>query len=208
MVSAMAADSIGRVARPLGGDQKALIREGAAQLFAQRGYHATSIQDICDAIGLGRGALYHHIRSKEQLLFEISSLGLDELFEISTDIFDQPLCAAEKLRLLSRALMRNIADNRAALAVYFREVDLMSSEYRTPLVERRAGYEALWQKIIDDGVCAGEFAASDPVLVKGLLGMHNYSYLWMRADGRLTPEEIADRFCDVLLEGLSGGVER
>ena len=53
-------------------------------------------------------------------------------------------------------------------------------------------------------VADGEFAASDPVLVKGLLGMHNYSYLWMREDGRLTPEEIADRFCDILLGGLTG----
>jgi TetR/AcrR family transcriptional regulator, cholesterol catabolism regulator len=42
------------------------------------------------------------------------------------------------------------------------------------------------------------------VLVKGLLGMHNYSYLWMREDGRLTPEEVADRFCDILLGGLTG----
>ena len=203
-MTALAADSIPRVARPRGGDQKEFIREGAAQLFARRGYHATSIQDICDAVGLGRGALYHHIRSKEHLLFEISMLGLDELLEISLEIASQPLTASEKLRKLSRTLMRNIADNRAALTVYLREVDLMSPEYRTPLVERRAGYQALWQRIIDEGVADGEFAASDPVLVKGLLGMHNYSYLWMREDGRLTPEEIADRFCDILLGGLTG----
>ncbi len=158
---------------------------------------------MAPGVGLGRGALYHHIRSKEQLLFEISMLGLDELLEISLDIASQPLTASEKLRKLSRALMRNIADNRAALTVYLREVDLMSPEYRTPLVERRAGYQALWQRIIDEGVAEGEFVASDPVLVKGLLGMHNYSYLWMREDGRLTPEEIADRFCDILTGGLT-----
>lgn len=203
-MSALGVDRHRRTARPRGGDQKAFIRERAAQLFAQRGYHATSIQDICEAVGLGRGALYHHIRSKEQLLFEISTLGLDELFELSFAIADQPLTASEKLRKLSRTLMRNIADNRAALTVYLREVDLMSREYRTPLVERRAGYEALWQRIIDEGVADGEFAASDPVLIKGLLGMHNYSYLWMRENGRLTPEEVADRFCDILLGGLTG----
>ena len=48
----------------------------------------------------------------------------------------------------------------------------------------------------------GEFVEPDPVVVKGLLGMHNYSYLWLREGGRLTPEEVGDRFCDVILAGL------
>jgi AcrR family transcriptional regulator len=193
------------VARPIGGDQKAAIREGAARLFAERGYHATGIAEICEAVGLGRGALYHHIGSKEELLFEISSLGLDELFEVSEAILAEPLGAAEKLRRLSRTLMRNLAENRAALTVYFRELDLMSAEYRSRLVERRAGYQVLWEGVLAEGVERGEFIAPDPVVVKGLLGMHNYSYLWLREDGRLTPEEIGDRFCDVVLAGLEVG---
>jgi AcrR family transcriptional regulator len=190
------------VARPHGGDQKAAIRAGAARLFAERGYHATGITEICDAVGLGRGALYHHIGSKEELLFEISSMGLDELFEVSEAIVAEPLGAGEKLRRLSRTLMRNLAENRAALTVYFRELDLMSPEYRSRLVARRAGYQVLWEGVLAEGVASGEFVAPDPVVVKGLLGMHNYAYLWLREDGRLTPEEIGDRFCDVVLAGL------
>jgi len=190
------------VARPRRGDQKTAIREQAARLFAERGYHATGIQDICEAVGLGRGALYHHIHSKEELLFEISMLGLDELLEVSGEIATERLAASEKLRRLSRALMRNIAENRMALTVYFRELDLMSPKYRGELVERRADYQNLWQRILEEGAANGEFDAVDPVLVKGLLGMHNHSYLWMREGGRLSPEQIADRFCDVLLGGL------
>lgn len=183
-------------------ERKSAIREQAARLFAERGYHATGIGDICDAVGLGRGALYHHIGSKEELLFEISMLGLDELFEVSERIAAEPLPASEKLRRLSRVLMRNIAANRAALTVYFRELDLMSPGYRDRLVARRARYQDLWQRILDEGVAAGELEPVDPVLVKGLLGMHNHSYLWLREGGRLAPEEVADRFCDVLLDGL------
>jgi TetR/AcrR family transcriptional regulator, cholesterol catabolism regulator len=190
------------VARPRGGDQKAAIREGAARLFAERGYHATGIEEICEAVGLGRGTLYHHIGSKEELLFEISSLGLDELFEVSEAIVAEPIGPSEKLRRLSRALMRNIADNRAALTVYLRELDLMSPGYRDLLVARRAGYQVIWESVLAEGVEAGEFVTPDPVFVKGVLGMHNYSYLWLREDGRLTPEEVGDRFCDVLLGGL------
>jgi hypothetical protein len=99
--------------------------------------------------------------------------------------------------------MRNIADNRAALTVYLRELDLMSPGYRDRLVARRAGYQVIWEGVLAEGVERGEFHSPDPVFVKGVLGMHNYSYLWLREDGRLTPEEVGDRFCDVLLAGLN-----
>jgi hypothetical protein len=79
----------------------------------------------------------------------------------------------------------------------------MSPEYRDRLVARRAGYQVIWEGVLADGVERGEFLAPDPVFVKGVLGMHNYSYLWLREDGRLTPEEVGDRFCDVLLAGLN-----
>ncbi|HWH19777.1 MAG TPA: hypothetical protein VN671_04530, partial [Solirubrobacterales bacterium] len=93
-------------------------------------------------------------------------------------------------------------------------LDLMSPEYRDRLVARRAGYQVIWEDVLAAGVESGEFLAPDPVFVKGVLGMHNYSYLWLREDGRLTPEQVGDRFCDVLLAGLhvaggnGGGAER
>ena len=190
------------MAAPGAVDQKAFIRARAAELFATRGYHATGIEDISRAVGLGRGALYHHIKSKEQLLFEISTLGLQDLIDVTQPIVDAGTPPPDKLREMGRALMRNIADNRHALTVCFREVDLMSAGYRGQLVEHRLVYQRQWEQVLDEGVRAGAFRPQDPVVVMGLLGMHNYSYLWLHAEGRLTPEEIADHFCDVLLDGL------
>lgn len=183
-------------------DQKAFIREQAARLFATRGYHATGIEDVSKAVGLGRGALYHHIRSKEQLLFDISTLGLQDLIDVTQPIVDATDPPTEKLRSMGRALMGNIGRNRYALTVCFREVDLMSPPFRERLVERRLAYQRQWEQVLEEGVAAGVFKSLDPVVAMGVLGMHNYSYLWLQADGRLTPEEIADRFCDVLLDGL------
>ena len=183
-------------------DPKATIREEATKLFAKNGYHATGIEDISRAVGLGRGALYHHIGSKEQLLFEISSMGLDELMTKSQAIIDQDMSASEKLRALSRVLMRNLAENQSAMTVYLREVGLMSRKYRTRLVTRRHRYEDLWTALLEEGIASGEFLDLDPTIVKGMLGMHNYAYLWLHPDGRLSPEEIADLFCSVILKGL------
>ncbi len=193
--------TIGRVAVAGVPDQKALIRERAAELFATRGYHATGIEDISQAVGLGRGALYHHIKSKEQLLFDISTLGLQDLIDITEPIVGSARDPEAKLREMGRALMRNIADNRSALTVCFREVDLMTPPYRDRLVQHRLVYQRQWEAVLDEGVAAGVFSPMDPLVVMGVLGMHNYSYLWLH-EGRLPPEAIADVFCDVLLGGL------
>ncbi len=56
--------------------------------------------------------------------------------------------------------------------------------------------------MVEDGVAAGELRPIDPIAVKGMLGMHNYAYIWIRANGRLSPDEIADEFCSMFLEGL------
>ncbi len=182
-------------------DQKAFIRERAAELFATRGYHATGIEDISRAVGLGRGALYHHIKSKEQLLFDISTLGLQDLIDLTAPIVNSELDSERKLREMGRALMRNIAENRSALTVCFREVHMMTPPYHDRLVEHRLVYQRQWESVLDEGVAAGVFRPMDPVMVMGVLGMHNYSYLWLR-DGRLSPEAVADVFGDALLGGL------
>jgi AcrR family transcriptional regulator len=181
---------------------KATIRAEATKLFARNGYHATGIDEISRAVGLGKGALYHHIGSKEELLFEISGLGLDELMDASQRIVDQDLPWAQKLRALTRVHVDNLVENRDAITVYLREVDLMSKKYRSRLVRRRHRYEDLWVKVLEEGVAAGEFRPIDPAIVKGILGMYNYGYLWLREDGRLAPEAIADLFSSLLLDGL------
>lgn len=185
-------------------DQKAFILDEAAKLFAAKGYHATGIADISEAVSLGRGALYHHIRSKEQLLFEISTLHVDELIEASEKLIqDDKLTAADKLRGMSRVLMRNISDNLPSWTVFFREVNSITGDYRATVVDRRRSYERQWADVIAEGTASGEFQSVDPVIVKGILGMHNYSYLWLTAEkGRLTPEELADVFSTVFVGGL------
>jgi AcrR family transcriptional regulator len=191
---------VARARRP---NQKEFIRQQAAQLFAKNGYHATGIQEISDAVGLGRGALYHHIRSKEDLLYEISVLHVDELIADADNVVESDLACSEKLRTLSRLLMRNIAENVADWTVFFNEVNTLSPPNRGAVVARREQYEALWARVITDGMAAGEFRDVDPVIVKGVLGMHNYSYLWIRRRGRLAPEALAALFSDVLLNGLN-----
>lgn len=181
---------------------KERILRTAAELFARKGYDATGVAEIGDAVGLGRGALYHHIESKEALLYEISVVHVRYLVGFAEDLLDLDLPPDFKVRRLSRELMRTIARNLPELTVFFHDFRALSNERAATLKELRKRFEDAWTSLLQAGVKAGIFRELPPVAVKGILGMHNYSYLWLLPHGELEPEEIADVFCDILLHGL------
>ena len=178
------------------------ILHTAAELFARNGYHATGLSELGEAVGLGRGALYYHIGSKENLLYELSVRHVEEMVAYGEKVLQSPLGAEERFRRLSRKLMRVIADNLPELTVFFREINSFSGQRHDRMVELRARFEHVWLQVLSDAEAEGVFQHGDNLTVKAVLGMHNYSYLWIDPEGALSPEEIADRFCDLLLHGL------
>ena len=189
-------------ARPRKPDQKERIRRKAAQLFAENGYHGTGVQELSEAVGLGRGALYHHIGSKAALLEDIATRHVKAVTDYGERLLDEDLSAEEKLRRLSRVQMRTLADHLPDMIVATRDVPTVKGPLRRRIIAWRDRFEAVWAAIIEEGVAKGEFVPLDPVAIKGILGMHNFGYMWVRPRGRLTPEEIADVFCDIILRGI------
>ena len=174
----------------------------AARLFAEKGYEGTGVEELSRAVGLGRGALYHHIGSKERLLFEIVTLHVLEVVEQARALLDEPVGAAERVQRLSRLTMATISAHLPEWTVFFRDLDALSGAHRRDALAARAAFEDVWHEVIGQGVSDGEFRELDPVVVKGILGMHNYAYVWMRQRGRLSSDEVADAFCSVVLDGL------
>jgi AcrR family transcriptional regulator len=184
-------------------DQKRRIREKAARLFAKNGYDATGIQELSEAVGLGRGALYHHIGSKERLLFDIMTSSAIEAVEVAEALLARDdLDAEAKIRALSRMMTATVADHLAEWTVFFRELEALRPPLRRQALAWRQRFEDVWVAVIAEGVASGEFRELDPIVVKGILGMHNHAHVWLRPRGRLAPEQIADAFCDLLLPGL------
>ncbi|MFC0453563.1 TetR/AcrR family transcriptional regulator [Rhodococcus jostii] len=175
----------------------------SAELFARSGYHGTGIADLGTAVGLGRGALYHYIGSKESVLYEISSRQLAQMNDVADELALTEPDPERRLRGLARALLRNIAEHRAEWTVFFREYHALTGGRRTRVVAARERYESHWRHAVDQGVRDGVFTPLPPLMIKGVLGMFNYSYLWLTADGARTPEEIADGFLDTLISGLA-----
>jgi AcrR family transcriptional regulator len=183
-------------------DRKAEIAHIAAELFARNGYHATGIAELGEAVGLGKGALYHHIGSKEELLFEISTRHVIDMVAYGEELLGSDLPTLEKFRRLSHRLMRTIADNRPELTTFFAEYRALTGERAKRMLELRRRFEAIWGEVLAEGVSTGVFERADPITVKGILGLHNYSYLWLDPKGRMTPEEVSDSFCALALRGL------
>lgn len=174
----------------------------AADLFARSGYHGTGIAELGQAAGLGRGALYHYIGSKEAVLYAISKDQVDKMNSYAEELLDQELEPEELLRLMARGLLSNIAGHRSEWAVFFREYTALTGERRDRVIAARERYEGYWRQTLDTGVRSGVLRQTPRLLVKGILGMLNYAYLWFEPGGELTSDEVADMFLDALIEGI------
>ncbi|KQW66105.1 MAG: TetR/AcrR family transcriptional regulator [Methylibium sp.] len=183
--------------------QRERILKTAAQLFAARGFHAVGIAELGDAVALGRGALYHHIRSKEDLLYDISREYIVDLAAHATEVARGDLPPAERLALLGDYLMQKIASHQAELTVCFREVQSLTGERHREVMALHARYEGAWKSILVDGERQGVFRPYDAIVLKGLLGMYFYSYLWLKPSGRVGPRQIAERFNSMALRALA-----
>ena len=183
--------------------QRSNIIQAAAQIFRQKGYHAASMQDIADAVGLQKASLYHHVASKQDILLEILDHALDILIADMQAVIDAGGEPEDQLRAAMRAYITRVTQEASLAAVLQLEHRNLEPRKRTAHVARRDRYDQLWRSLIRRGVEKHSFRALDERIVAfALLGVQNWIITWYRPDGALTPTEIADQFADLLLAGL------
>jgi AcrR family transcriptional regulator len=183
------------------------VYAAALRLFKQKGYHATSMQDIAAAVGLYKGSLYHYIGGKEDLLVRVFEHAMGSLLaDVERIVRDSSLPPREQLRLLIQAHVGAVASNLDALTVYLHEFRALAGESLLLVRSQRERYRELVSMVVERGVQLGEFATPDVgIATLGLLGMCNWIVQWYRPGGRLSPGEIAENFSDLLLRGLEVG---
>ena len=178
------------------------IVDTSARVFARQGYHATGIMELCAANDLGKGALYHYIGSKEELLAAIHNRVMDEVMFGADRVAE----AGGSLRAIGHAGRR--VDRRHPPLSRSR----LGLPARVPRAHRRSGrafrkrrqaYERRVEDVLRAGVATGEFRDLDPWLVaRAWLGMHNYTYLWLKPEGRLTRASVARPFAEIFMRGI------
>jgi AcrR family transcriptional regulator len=185
-------------------DRAEQVYEAALRLFREKGYHATSMQDIASQVGLYKGSLYHYIGGKEDLLVQVFERALGALLAQVEQITADEAPARVQLRRVISAHVNAVADNLDALTVYLHEWRALDGASLANVRQQRERYVSLVDGIIRRGIRAGELRAQDPrIATLAVLGMCNWLCQWYRPGGRLGPEQIGDRFADLVLDGLA-----
>jgi TetR/AcrR family transcriptional regulator, cholesterol catabolism regulator len=177
----------------------------AAELFAERGYRATTVRHIGDAAGVLSGSLYHHFDSKETILDELLSSYLTELVETYREIAAdaEPVAA---LRGLVTEAFRSLGEHRAAITVLQNERNYLRTLPRFGyLTKAEEEVRRIWITVLRDGVEAGEFRADldATVTYRFLRDSVWVAVRWFRQDGPLTPEQLADHYLHLILDGIT-----
>jgi AcrR family transcriptional regulator len=151
-----------------------------------------------------RGAsLYHHIGSKEDLLWLIASRAADEFFSAQQPILASAEATPLKLRRAIIAHVGVITRNLDASAVYFSEWRHLKKAQRTAFAKRRDEYEGLFRALMEQGIREGIFTPVDERFAARLvLSALNWTHQWYRPNGPMTADEIGSTLADMLLNGL------
>ncbi|MEK6797926.1 MAG: TetR/AcrR family transcriptional regulator [Planctomycetota bacterium] len=182
---------------------KAELLVASERLFSDRGYEATTVRDIADALGLQPGSLYAHIQTKEDLLWEILESAADRFFDAVRPVVESDLLTLEKLRRAIAAHVGVITQSARAAAIYSTEWRHLGETRRREFASRRDAYERMFRTLVHDAVCEGVFGDVDEKFGALLiLSSINWVYQWYKPDGPMPPEEIARRITDLLFNGM------
>jgi len=183
------------------------VLAAAERLFSERGYEATSVRDIAEALDLRPGSLYAHMEAKEELLWEILTTSADRFFAAVEPIAASNLVTLEKLRRAIAAHIDVITKSASAAAVYTTEWRHLAEPRRRRFAERRDAYERIFRGMVHDAVREGLFGDVDEKFATLLiLSSVNWIYQWYRPHGPMTAEEIARKITDLLFNGLRHGM--
>jgi AcrR family transcriptional regulator len=197
----------GRPGRP-GHDLESILRT-AVQLFTERGYDATSMEDLARALGIGKSAIYHHVSSKEELLRLATGRALDGLFAVAAAVGASPGRAIDRLERLVRGSVEVLAAELPFVTLLLRVHGNTRTE-RDALARRRE-FDQFTASLVKQAVADGDLRPDmDPVVTARLLfGLVNSVSEWYRpvggpgrAGSGIGDADLADAICKLAFDGL------
>ena len=183
------------------------VLDVALTLFAQRGYHGTALSQIAEELGIRTPSLYHHMRSKHELLYTIvdrTTAGVLDDFTKATAGLTDPV---ERLRAATLAYAGRHASHRREALVVNRDTACLDEPHRTEMQGRRRAHEHALRQVIIEGKATGVFAVDSPALASFAIREMCVSIArWYREDGPLGTEQVAREYTQFALRiaGYSG----
>lgn len=181
---------------------KQQIIETATKFFQEKGYHATSMLDIANELGVNKAAIYYYVKNKESILCEIFDRAMNTIEPRLMEIKHSNLPVVDKIREIIKAHILAIIEETPILTVFFTELNHLPPEHYAIVIKRRRHLENTFAEIFQEGIDAGLIRKIDVLpAVYGFLGACNWIYQWYNPEGRLKPSELAEIYSDIILNG-------
>lgn len=168
-----------------------------ARVFADRGYHATSMRDLSRASGLSLAGMYHYVSGKEELLYLIQRGCFERVVAGAETAMADQRKPVDRLRAFIRHHVTFFAAHMSEMKVLSHEADSLTGERGAEI----RGLKRRYASLLGDAIAGA--SDRDPRLAAfGVFGMMNWIYTWYRPGGRVTPEQLADTFTEIFLHGV------
>jgi len=180
------------------------ILQVATELFYQKGYEGTSLQEIAERLGIMKGSLYYYIRSKEDILFvvlnETHQSGLNNMVRMAA----VEGTALDRLRSMIYGHICYIGENLIGTAVFLNEMKSLPKESQDKILRGDVSYPKLFEKVLREGLEDGTIKSGlDPALTATIvLGSLNSTYRWLHPERPGNIQQVADYFARILISGL------
>nr|WP_210167700.1 TetR/AcrR family transcriptional regulator [Streptomyces sp. SID4946] len=176
----------------------------ATRLFAEQGYDRTSVQEIVEAAGVTKGALYHYFGSKDDLLHEVYARMLRVQQERLDHFAGMDAPVETRLREAAADVVVSTIENLDDASIFFRSMHQLSPEKHKQVRAERRRYHERFRALIEEGQKSGVFSRATPadLVVDYHFGSVHHLSTWYRPDGPLSPQQVADHLADLLLRAL------
>ena len=183
---------------------KSQIVETARRLFRAQGYHGTTLDQVAAELGVTRAALYHWLPSKESVLCEIHEQVMDALLEKLELILAEDADETERLKMILRTHIVMVAANLDAITVFFQDEASLPADPAHRIAEKKRYYDHSLEMLVRAAQAKGAIRndLDSKIIVKSLMGMCNWIYLWFDPDGSASADEVADTVIEMAVAGL------
>ncbi len=179
------------------------IIEAAARVFAERGFHGATTQDIANVLGIKQASLYYYFSSKEAALELVCLRGVEGFFEAAKAIAARPESARTRLALLINSHLSPLVDRADFVKVFLNERQHLPTESRRRIGRWSRGLERIFEEVLKEGIAKGEFrAVLHPRLATlAILGMCNAVSSWQRKENA-DVAQISAEFARLVIDGI------
>jgi len=175
----------------------------AAEIMCRKGYEATSMNDIADAVGLTKAGMYHYIRGKEHLLFEIMSFAMDMVDQNVIAPAQEIADPEERLRVMIELHAKRILEVGGEVTILLEEMWALTAAHRRTIQSRKRVYFEMIRHTLQELAAAEKLRKVDPTVATfSLLGMVNWISRWYSRDGKLTVEAILRDFTEIAMSSV------